>query len=244
MPSVVIIPENQRDVNSFVNIRSNFSGWEIHVLPPRAAAVASIKSIFREKELHFLVYAKRINKDSLQELKTLHKVFPQVTIVYYCPYLNYCQFLYLYDCGVSSCVVGEEEPHKLMNRLGHLWRCHWKQIPDSFLAVPRDELSCRAGKVLTYIETYQLKHYNSASLAKFLGISKSHFRTEFRQEFGYSFREFKRKLFKHYESVLLFEYHLKPNEIYKYLNYRYLSGYSRAFKVRHGQPWRSRLSVY
>jgi AraC-like DNA-binding protein len=92
---------------------------------------------------------------------------------------------------------------------------------------------------LAHIENHALDQFNLQTLAECLHISQSHFRSEFRHNFGINFREFKQQLFNHYESVLLLNNDYKPTIVYKLLNYSNLANLSRSFKKRHGDSWRN-----
>ena len=71
-------------------------------------------------------------------------------------------------------------------------------------------------------------------------MSESYFRKEFKKYFNLSFREFKARLMNHYESMLLFEKHLKPYHVSEILNYKNISSFSRSFKIRNGSSWQNK----
>jgi len=216
-------------------------GWDIQAADSRPPF---LEEVLYENQFHFIVFSKAVNCKTIQDIKELHRQHPHTIIIYYYSYIKHRQFIDLYEAGVECCVIGEDQQSTLVEALNKLWLKHWRRIPDAILSKERERFCVRGKKILSYLESRQLKYCNIASLARHLGISESHCRMEFKNNFGTSFREFKKKLFKHYESVLLFEYKLKPHEIYEILNYHNLSGYSRAFKARHGESWRTTRHVY
>jgi AraC-like DNA-binding protein len=108
----------------------------------------------------------------------------------------------------------------------------------------RDYLSKKAQQILKFVESRPLRECNTYSLALSLNISESHFRKEFKRHLKINFREFKKRLFAHYETVLLFEKKLKPGDIFKILDYKNISAFSRSFKMRHGDSWQSMVRDY
>ena len=97
----------------------------------------------------------------------------------------------------------------------------------------------RAKKIVSYIEDHALDQLNLQTLSDYLRISQSHFRSEFRNNFGVNFRDFKQGLLNHYEEILLLNNDYTPNIVYKVLNYSNLANLSRSFRKRHGDSWRN-----
>ena len=103
----------------------------------------------------------------------------------------------------------------------------------------RPDLNQVDPQILAYIEDHELSNCSIKSIADYLELSPSHFRSEFRKNFGLNFRDFKQKLFSHYEQVLLIKKGYKPKEVFKLLNYANLANLSRSFRNRHGDNWRN-----
>ena len=236
MPTLAVIYKDKMQTSELEKIGEQLEGWYTLYLNGQTFSLTNLSGKLKNKELHFVVYSKSLIRSSIQELINIRNTYPQATIIYYYPYLRYRQFISLSEAGVHGCIIGDYQQDILINTLERFWEDHWKRIKNSILPVKRKELSFRERKILKYIEDNHLRTCNTESLADFLNISESYFRAIFKQSFGLSFRDFKKKLFNYYESILLFEKKLKPNKVCDLLNYKNLSGYSRAFKDRHGKP--------
>lgn len=241
MSSALFIPDNSNDLKWLEQFAKELNGWTVQAADSKKLL---LQGDLQDKQFHFYIFSKSLNNRTMQEIAELHHRHPHSIIIYYYSYIKHRQFIDLHEAGVQCCIVGENQQKTLIEALEKLWLHHWRRIPESFLPQKGQNLSARGRKILGYIERQDLTQCNIASLARYLEISGSHCRMEFKGNFGTSFREFKKKLFRHYESVLLFEYRLKPNEIYEILNYHHLSGYSRAFKARHGKTWRTTRYVH
>ena len=236
MPTLAIIYKDKTQTPDLERISELLDGWKTLCLNGETFSLANLSGKLENKELHFVVYSKSLIRSSIQELIALRNCYPQVVIIYYHPYLRHRQFIGLSEAGVNHCIIGDCQEQTLIKALEKSWEDHWKRIQNSLLPVNIKDLSFRERKILEYIEDNHLRTCNTVSLANFLNISESHFRAVFKQSFGITFRNFKKKLFNYYESVLLFEKKLRPTDVSKLLNYKNFSGYSRAFKDRHGKP--------
>ena len=244
MSSILVISENWKQTAEISEILDKFNGWSNFFIDPQNFTASELNEFLKESEFHFLVFAKNLDNQSIQELKSFHQNHPQTKIVYYYSLLKHDQFIKLDETGISCCIVGNHQQLVLQNVLNDLWEKHWKRIPDFLLPAKRDELSARTNRIIKFIENKQLKKCNLISIAEHLNISQNQCRTEFKRNIGIYFRDFKKRLFNHYESVLLFEKKFRPKEVCKLLNYKDLSGYSRAFKERHGKSLSKAKSEY
>ena len=235
LPTLAIICKDKPQTSDLEKIGKHLEGWQSLYMGGETLSLTNLSGKLKNKELHFIVYSKSLVLSSIQELINLRSCYPQAIIIYYHPHLRHRQFISLSEVGVNCCIIGDSQQHVLINTLQRFWEDHWKRINNSILPVKRKDLSFREKKILKYIEDNHLRTCNTASLADFLKISESHFRAIFKQNFGITFRDFKQRLFNSYESVLLFEKKLKPNEVCELLSYKNFSGYSRAFKDRHGK---------
>lgn len=238
MPKLLFVSDFNEIRNEIRKLSGDLSHWHIQSVTTRID-INRIEEIFlQDGELHFLIFSKSLNPDTLHELQLIKKKMPLLQVLFYSPSLNNRQFARLYEAGITCCIIGENRLENLIQLLEELWERHWKRIPDSILRTNRSDLSARAKKILEYIENKPLRDFNINAIAHYLELSESHFRAEFKNTVGMSFREFKQKLFFHYESVLLFRNKLKPIEIFTTLDYKNLSAFSRSFKARHGLSWR------
>lgn len=239
MPTALICNEGQGNTNSLERHLSNLRGWNIH-----SSMVRGFLPPFNDKDdnhydLHFIIYSKKLDAETCKELYDLRHRMPFAFVIYYYRCLLNKQFMLLTELEVNSCIIGIHRKNYLREFLPHLWKKHWKRIPDSIYPTESSALAPRAKKILAYIEDHALDKFNLQTLSEYLHISQSHFRAEFRHNFGINFREFKQQLFNHYESVLLLNNNYKPNVVYKLLNYSNLANLSRSFRKRHGDSWRN-----
>lgn len=219
------------------DVLNQFTDWHIHFLPGSKLSVKTLAGNIREKEIHFLLYADELEQSNIDILASVHTIFPLVTIIYYFSQMKDEEFACLYRAGINFCIVGDARQINLIKTLHQLWDEHWRRIPDSLLPAERALLPERAKKILDEIETKPLKTVTTSQFAKVLNISESRFRAEFKKTFGLSFRDFKQKLLRHYETLLLLKKGLKPSQVFDILNYKNISAFSRSFKSRHGSTW-------
>jgi AraC-like DNA-binding protein len=239
LPIALICNEGQGKTKSLERSLSNLYGWNIYSSLVRGLLPPSIEKDNSQIDLHFIIYSKKLDVDTCKELHEIRQKMPFSFIIYYYSCLLDKQFMLLTELEVNSCIIGIHRKNYLRELLPHLWFKHWKRIPDSIYPADGSSLAPRAKKILTYIEDHALDQFNLQILSEYLQISQSHFRSEFRHNFGINFREFKQRLFNHYESVLLLNNDFKPNIVYKLLNYSNLANLSRSFRKRHGDSWRN-----
>ena len=239
MPTALICNEGQGKTNSLERSISDLRGWNIHNSMVRGFLPPFDDTDKDPYDLHFIIYAKKLDAETCKELYDLRHRMPFAFVIYYYRCLLDKQFMLLTELEVNSCIIGIHRKNYVLELLPHLWLKHWKRIPDSIYPAESSALAPRAKKILSYIEDHALYQFNLQTLSEYLHISQSHFRSEFRANFGINFREFKQQLFNHYESVLLLKNNYKPNVVYKLLNYSNPANLSRSFRKRHGDSWRN-----
>jgi AraC-like DNA-binding protein len=239
LPIALICNEGQGKTGSLEHSLSDLYGWNIYSSLVRGLIPSSKEKDNNQVDLHFIIYAKKLNGDTCRELHEIRQNLPFSFIIYYYRCLLDKQFTLLTELEVNSCIIGIHRKNYLRELLPHLWLKHWKRIPETIYPADTSSLAPRAKKILAHIENHALDQFNLQTLAECLHISQSHFRSEFRHNFGINFREFKQQLFNHYESVLLLNNDYKPTIVYKLLNYSNLANLSRSFKKRHGDSWRN-----
>ena len=239
MPTVLVCSEDHERAGELINIFSNLTGWSAYNLVEVNGKLRSKNEIDNSIDFHFFIYSKELSADSAREIKDLREQMPFVFIVYYYSSLIDAQFMELASLKVDSCIIGVYRKSYLRELIPRLWQSHWKRIPESIYAAETSKLNERSQKILSYIEDHELSNCSIKSIADFLGLSPSHFRSEFRKNLGLNFRDFKQKLFSHYEEVLLIKKGYKPKEVFKLLNYANLANLSRSFRKRHGDNWRN-----
>ncbi len=239
MPTAMICYDGGGHITDLIHSLSSLDGWDIHPQIVQEYNVNNIHNDFRDFDLHFIVFTSSLNSRSHHELKIIRNNNPWTYIIYYNSLLVNQQFLKLSELGVNSCIVGIDRKKNLIEYLDKLWLHHWKRIPEKIYANFTNIKSPRAKKIIKYLENKPVTECTSGKISEYLNISKSHLRAEFKSHFGINFREFKQRLFNHYESELLLSNKYKPSDICKILNYKYIANYSRSFKTRHGECWRN-----
>ena len=239
MPIALICDEGQGKTKGLQRHLSNLHGWDIRSSLLRGLLPTFVDKDKNHRDLHFIIYARKLDSDTCKELHEMREQMPFAFIIYYYRCLLDKEFRLLTELEVNSCIIGIHRRNYLRELLPHLWRKHWKHIPDSIYPAESSTLVPRAKKIITHIEDHALCQFNLQTLSDYLHISQSHFRTEFRHNFGINFRDFKQRLLNHYESVLLLKNDYKPTVVYKLLNYSNLANLSRSFKKRHGDSWRN-----
>jgi len=244
LPRILIL-KNVGNPLSDLNIHlPEISDWKINCIATNFKIAEKLQKYFEDNEVHFLLYTKGLTQSAFIELKVLRQKFPFLPILYYHSQLRNREFAFLYNLGINLCVIGEYKEFYVIEALKKLWDQHWKKVPEDILGKDRMLLSHRAKRIIELIENKPLSKFNISDMAKNLEISESHFRSEFKEALGISFREFKQRLLKHYETKLLFEKGFKPNIVCEILDYKNLSGFSRSFKKRHGKSWREVVQEY
>jgi len=219
MPTALICYDGGGNITELMHTLSSLDGWYIHPQNIQVYNVNNIQKDFRHFDLHFLVYASRLNAHSLHDLKIIRQNNPWTHIIYYNSLLINQQFLKLYELGVSSCIVGIDRKKYLVEYLDKLWLQHWKRIPENIYRNSAGINTPRAKKIIKYLEDRPVTECTIGKISGYLNISQSHFRAEFKSQFGINFREFKQRLFNHYESELLVSKKYKASEISKILNF-------------------------
>lgn len=237
MSSLIIVRDRQHDADDHNVFMEELPNWDFYLLDNLTDSGEQIERHIREKEIHFLIYESAVNHNAAGILSGIQRRYPLLSIIYYNALLRDGEFNELHRAGISHCIVGESREQHLVTTLHQLWDSHWKRIPESIWDAKDLILSNRAIVILKRIESSPLRECNTYSLAQSLNISESHFRKEFKRHFKINFREFKKRLFAHYEMVLLFEKNLKPGNVFSILNYKNISAFSRSFKMRHGHSW-------
>ncbi len=239
MPTALVYCEDQGRTDELVIKLANFKGWEIYGLGLMELPVQFSDIFQKQIDPHFLIYNKQLNKSSIEELDGIRKMMPFTSIIYYHSSLLNQQYLILAQFEINACIIGKLRQRYLVELLPHLWDKHWKKIPSWIYSLDRSLLNPWVKRVLSFIENHTLNLCNLTDLSDFFNISKSHFRSEFKNGLGINFRDFKQKLFIHYETKLLVEKKYKPSEVYRLLNYSNPANFSRSFKSRHGESWRN-----
>lgn len=239
MPVALICDEGQGKSKGLEHHLSHLRGWDILSSLHRGLLPPFVDNDKNHRDLHFIIYSRKLDSNGCYELNQMREQMPFTFIIYYYSSLLDRQFTSLTHLQVNSCIIGIHRKNYLRDLLPHLWRKHWKRIPDSIYPVEKSILAPRAKKILSYIENHALCQFNLQILSDHLHISQSHFRAEFRHNFGINFRDFKQRLLNHYESVLLLNNGYKPNVVYKLLDYSNLANLSRSFRKRHGDTWRN-----
>lgn len=241
MSSLIIVEDKNSDMTDHRFIMEEFPNWKFYILNALDDYRVQIVTKIRENEIHFLIYEKILDHDAALVLANLQQQYPLLNVIYYNALLKDGEFAKLFESGISHCIVGESREKNLVDTLNQLWDSHWKRIPVHIIEKSPSQLTSRAARILLMIEKRPLRECNTYHLARSLSISESHFRKEFKRYFGINFREFKNRLFAHYESVLLFEKKLKPGHVFEILDYKNISAFSRSFKMRHGHSWQTMI---
>jgi AraC-like DNA-binding protein len=238
LPTAIICSDDQGQTDELVQLITHFPGWNIYTLDTEGLCADFIEQYKYHSDIHFLIYDKKLDNTSVDELIRLRQQMPLGFIIYYHPSLLTREYKRLTQLEVNDIIIGVHRYNHLKEMLPKLWRKHWKCIPDAIYPAEASTLTPRAMRILYFIENHPLRQCNIQALSEHLQLSQSHFRAEFRIKFGINFRNFKQKLFSHYESVLLLNNKLKPTDIYPLLNYANPANFSRSFKLRHGNNWR------
>jgi len=239
MPSALLCFDEGENIRALKNSLSGLSGWDILPYNLQTVDVNNIHINYGHIELHYLIYTIQISPRAISDLQLIRQNNPLTHIIYYNSLLVNQQFFKLSELGVNSCIVGIDRQKNLKESLTQLWSNHWKRIPEKIYSNSNKEISFRANKIIKYLENSPVSNCTTIKIAEHLNISKSHFRAEFKSNFGINFREFKQRLFNHYETQLRLLNKYKLSEIFKILNYKHKANYSRSFKTRHGESWRN-----
>ena len=239
MSAILVYYDNNNQLDELKQVFNEFSNWKFLYFQAKNSNFEDLEKCIISEEINFFICTKVFSQNIAKSLYYLHAHYPLLTIIYFNSFLSDNEFSEFFRAGVKYCIIGEKRQVNLHNTLHKLIDNHWKRIPENILKYDRNAFPERARIILKYIETTPIKKCNTENIAEFLEISQSHFRKEFRTFFGINFREFKQRLLSHYEDVLLFDKNLKPGHIYKLLDYKNLSAFSRSFKARHGVSWQN-----
>ena len=239
MPTALVYYEGHSRIKELAGSLSNLNGWDVCFNACENSQIQELLNDFNGCDLHFLIYANPLDPESLRELYLIRQNCPFTFIIYYNSFLVNQQFLKLSEIGINACIIGSQRQNHLPELLQKLWQKHWKRIPEKIYPNSLNSLSPRAKKVIDFIENKTLNQCQIKNIAQFLQISPSHFRAEFKYNFGINFRDFKQKLFAHYESVLLLNQDYTPTDVSRLFPYSNLANLSRSFKNRHGDSWRN-----
>ena len=239
MPTVLVCADKNETLSYLHDSLSSLNGWNIIPLNVHSEDIRIYKNDFNRFEIHYFIYTINLTAKSLSDLEAIRKNNPFSCIIYYNAFLINQQFFRLVEIGVNCCIIGINREKNLKEHLVRLWSNHWKRVPENIYPNSKNLENLRAKKIIRYIENNPITEWTTDKLAEYLKISGSHFRAEFKSNFGLNFRQFKQRLLNHYESKLLQSENFKFSDIYKVLNYKYIANYSRSFKSRHGDCWRN-----
>lgn len=221
------------------DVLTQLQGWRIYYINSKKKSLNLLGNYIDELGVHFLLFSRKFGDSSARILADLKLRFPLLCIIYYNSQLKDGEFADIYQTGIDYCIIGDARQINLIKTLKKLWQSHWKRIPANMLPENDHILPQRVSRIIDFIEQQPLKALNANNLATYLDISPAYLRKAFKDYFGQSFRDYRQQLIAHYESVLLFQKHLKPGQIYSILNFKNLSAFSRSFKSRHGVSWQS-----
>lgn len=239
MSAIAIYYEHKSQLAELQEVFAEIKGWEFSYLQADECTLGQLEDVIVGKVIDFLIWTTPFSKTIAKNLYYLSTQNPLLTIIYFNSILKNSEFSEFFRAGVKYCFIGERRQSNLHEALQNLISGHWKKIPQDLIPQNSKDLPDRVHNILNFIEATPIKNCNSENIARHLNISQSHFRKEFRYYFGINFREYKQRLLQHYEDVLLFDKNLKPGHIYKVLDYKNLSAFSRSFKSRHGVSWQN-----
>lgn len=237
MSNLLVIHHNNNLIQEQEDVLNQLMDWNIWFMDNNEVTLRDIDLFLRKQDIHFLIFSMEFDAEAAQNLLYLHNHYPLLQIIYYYTQFKSGEFAELAQVGINYCIIGDARQINLIKKLNQLWESHWRRIPDALLPEDEQHLTARLRQMIMFIETRPLRNLSTSELARSLKISESHLRIEFKRFFNISFREYKQKLFHHYESILLLEKQIKPKQVYEILNYKNISAFSRSFKSRHGETW-------
>ena len=237
MSNLLVIVNSNDPFNEEIDFSSQLVDWNVSLVHDTALSLIKLKHYIQQKEIYFLLFSRKWESGYLEQVHKICKDNPLLHIIYYSAQLKDLEFAELYLAGIDYCIIGDARQINLIRTLGKLWDEHWRRVPDYLIATAVEQNALWLDITLDFIEKKPIKMFNVRTLSEHLQISENQFRLEFKHQFGKSFRAFKQELFQHYEDILLFDKKLKPKEVFRYLNYKNLSAFSRSFKMRHGRSW-------
>jgi len=239
MSAIMVYYENEWELQEVNEVLKNFNHLSIYPLSKSDFSLDKINNLINENEAHILLCAKTLDDLCLHNVDSFYKQNPFFTFIYFNTVLKDGDFSKIHKAGFSYCIVVNARHINLKLVLQKLIDDNWKKIPEDFFEKDLTRMSSKAKSIVEYIETHPINKFNITSIAKFIEISPSHLRKEFKKIFNSNFRTFKQKLLSHYEDILLLEKKFMPHHIFKILDYKNLSAFSRSFKTRHGKSWRT-----
>lgn len=206
-----------------------------HITARRCEEITEMADFLKNNVIQFIIVADDLT-DKKDEIMKLAGHYPYLYFIYYYPQLNINRFDYSELTRFSHIIVGEHRVKALSEILLQLTRDYWKKIPYGKFDLVYDQMSPRLKRVMTYIESHDLKDCATINIAHHLEISPGYFSQEFKRETSFTFREFMQKLLDHYEFIILDSLNLSAKSASKILGYSELSSFSRSFKKRKGYP--------
>ncbi len=237
MSNLLMIVNSNDPFEEEIDFSSQLEDWNISLVHDSALSKIELKQYIQQEEIYFLLFSRKWESDYLEQIHKICDDNPLLHTIYYSAQLKDLEFAEMYLAGIDFCIIGDARQINLIRTLKRLWNKHWRRVPDYLIATAVEQNALLLDMTLNFIEKKPIKMFNVRTLSEHLKISENQFRIEFKQQFGKSFRSFKQELFQHYEDILLFDKKLKPKEVYRYLNYKNLSAFSRSFKMRHGRSW-------
>ena len=235
--SNLLVIVNSNDPYEEIDFSGQLTDWNINVVHDSFLSRIKLKQYIQQEEIYFLLFSLKWESSYLEQVHKICKDNPLLHVIYYSAQLKDLEFAELYLAGIEYCIIGDARQINLTRTLARLWDEHWRRVPDYLITTAVEQNALWLDTTLNFIEKKPIKMFNVRTLSEHLQVPETQFRLEFKRQFGKSFRSFKQELFQHYEDILLFNKKLKPKEVYRYLNYKNLSAFSRSFKMRHGRSW-------
>jgi YesN/AraC family two-component response regulator len=181
----------------------------------------------------FIVFAQK-EIDDFSIIKKLHRDYPHLYLYYYYPFLSIDNGQFGDYSYFNQIIVGDHRTKNLTRIFNKIYQNYWKKIPYENIGISYENISPRLKRVISYIETHDIKNCSTAKLSEYLNISQGYFSQEFKKETGQTFREFMQKLLAYYESIIFDQMELTAKQASTLLGYSELSSFSRSFKKRKG----------
>ncbi len=106
MPIALICNEGQGKTDSLERHLSDLSGWNIHSSMVRGFLPPIDDTDKDPYDLHFIIFAKKLDTETCKELYDLRHRMPFTFIIYYYRSLLDNQFMLLTEMEVNSCIIG------------------------------------------------------------------------------------------------------------------------------------------
>ena len=121
MPSALVYYEGESRTKELFQSMLNLEGWNIYFNELENSVFQNLERDFKNIDLHFIVYSKKLDAESFRELNFLRYKYPFTFIIFYYRYLVNQQFLKLSELGINSCVIGEHHSDCPSELLLKLW---------------------------------------------------------------------------------------------------------------------------